>query len=605
MFESNETISMHGSPASRTPMPTDACTHFSSSLLKAVNRISEIASSNASCEEIASAVADCLTSTVAGCSALVVECAPGSRQGRILAAANAPTFESGSAVAIADNSLLNTAIRNPGRSHCGGSNEAYRTFSNRRDLPGDENRLLICKSVARSTGDAIVFVVFTGSERQQEAELVLMTLGVLVAALCAGETSARLHSSSLQQITKAKQEWERTVDALDDLVCLTDSTGIIVRANRASEQLYSCPIESVPGKSVHEVLHPDCREPACELAAALLPPVTGERFDGQRESLVSDDSHDRFLHVRVQPVTDAQSSQEGNSLVSAVVVVSDMTDLHRTREQLRALNSSLEQRVQTRTSELEEANQVLQQEMARRRAAEVSLQESRDELASLSRQLISAQEDERARLSRELHDSIGQSLGAIKYTLERLSTMSHRQSSLEGDAVLKSAIVGVMSAIQDTRSIAMRLRPPILDDMGPAAAVNWLVKQFATTYPDIEFLFEATVSNDDVDVRLATVIYRIAQESLNNAVKHAAPRSILAAIRHEGDRLVLEILDDGIGFDASRHDTGQFRKMGSFGRLGMRERAVSSNGVLTIESAPGKGTKVRVEWEIGGDKSTR
>ncbi len=151
----------------------------------------------------------------------------------------------------------------------------------------------------------------------------------------------------------------------------------------------------------------------------------------------------------------------------------------------------------------------------------------------------------------------------------------------------------------------MRLRPPILDDMGAAAAVQWLIRSFSTTYPDVEFHLEAAVTNEEIAGPLATHIYRIAQESLNNAVKHAEPSSVLVSMKQETTRLALEITDDGIGFETCASDTGQFRQLGHFGHLGMRERAANSNGVLTIQSAPGEGTRVRVEWILGTDNQVQ
>jgi signal transduction histidine kinase len=204
-------------------------------------------------------------------------------------------------------------------------------------------------------------------------------------------------------------------------------------------------------------------------------------------------------------------------------------------------------------------------------------------------------------LSRELHDSIGQSLGAIKYTLERIASAGDRLTAKESDAILATAIQGVTDAIKDTRSLALRLRPPILDDMGAVAALRYLVKQFSDTYSNVAFHVEFSVEPDAIPQVLTTPLYRIVQESLNNVVKHAQATSALVSLQRQSKFLVLEIVDDGVGFDATGKDTGQYRRLGNFGRLGMRERAIYSNGVLTIESSMGNGTKVQVEWELEND----
>jgi two-component system NarL family sensor kinase len=146
--------------------------------------------------------------------------------------------------------------------------------------------------------------------------------------------------------------------------------------------------------------------------------------------------------------------------------------------------------------------------------------------------------------------------------------------------------------------MAMSLRPPVLDDIGTAAAIGWLCQHFADTFADIAFHIEIDVPNSDIPDDLSTPIYRIVQEALNNVVKHAAAETVLVALRLDESMLRLEVLDDGIGFENSTADTGSFQRLGKIGRLGMRERALNSNGHLTIESWPGEGTKVTGEWSL-------
>jgi signal transduction histidine kinase len=313
---------------------------------------------------------------------------------------------------------------------------------------------------------------------------------------------------------------------------------------------------------------------------------------------------ERALKVQIQRVPQLPGGDSRHSAM-AVVVIANVTALHNARKDLKNLNENLERQVRERTTALLRAVARLKRENEQRKAAELDLQESRDELAQLSQQLMHAQETERSRLSRELHDSVGQSLGAIKYTLERLAAAHSHGTDDDADRILSRAITGVAEAIRDMRSIAMRLRPPILDDMGAAAAVQWLVRGFSQTYPDIQFHLETSVSNEDIPLQLSTHIYRIAQEALNNAVKHAQPESVLVSICQKSTQLALEIIDDGVGFQMNASDTGQFRRLGHFGHLGMRERVSNSNGIISIRSAPGQGTKVKVEWDLNTDSSVK
>jgi signal transduction histidine kinase len=147
--------------------------------------------------------------------------------------------------------------------------------------------------------------------------------------------------------------------------------------------------------------------------------------------------------------------------------------------------------------------------------------------------------------------------------------------------------------------MAVGLRPPALDDIGTTSALETLCKDFASTYRDIAFHIELDARNEDIPEQLATPVYRIVQEALNNVIKHSSAETVLISLRIEKDTLRVEVLDDGVGFDnSSTGSTGNFMHLGKVGRLGMRERAINSNGVLTIESWPGEGTRVLSEWTL-------
>src|SRR5882757_900744 len=133
----------------------------------------------------------------------------------------------------------------------------------------------------------------------------------------------------------------------------------------------------------------------------------------------------------------------------------------------------LELRVSERTRELESANRGLQNEIARREAAEEALRLSRNDFALLSQQLIQAQEKERRRISQELHDSVGQALSAIKYSLERAAELQRQGKNDAAGHLLVRTIGRVRETIADIRAIAMDLRPSILDDLGVASALGW------------------------------------------------------------------------------------------------------------------------------------
>ena len=137
------------------------------------------------------------------------------------------------------------------------------------------------------------------------------------------------------------------------------------------------------------------------------------------------------------------------------------------------MNSELELRVEERTRELAEANRELQDEIARRAATEEQLRDKSSELAALSAGLMNAQEQERKRISRELHDSVGQSLNALKYGLERAAELERQGQHAGTRDALQKSIATAQETMNEVRGIALDLRPSVLDNLGAASAVAW------------------------------------------------------------------------------------------------------------------------------------
>lgn len=567
-------------------------------LAKAVRDIATMVGNNASCGDIALAAAQCTANMLPGCNALVIGVDQPAARWSVIAASNATFANRDESAPLLPRSLLSNALLSPQRVHRSNNAEADQMFPTRSLLSTDDDSIILSKVITRDRSDPMILSVIVSPDFGVQAESVLLTLSELLHALCSGHDATMLNEQNQAAIGIAKREWERTVDTLNDLVCLIDGDGKIVRANRTAERWQLGSVREIRGMHIHDLLHPHCKIANCALAAAVSP-IFAERHNDETGNLViSDERLNRILNIRRQHLLRLSDSGRQANEALVVVVMTDVTDLHQTRDKLKRLNDGLEKRVEKRTEELQVANSSLELEVHRRRAAEDALEASCVELESLSHQLINAQEDERSRVSRELHDSIGQSLGAIKYMLERVSSADGRLTAAESAAGLASAIDAVTETIGETRAISMRLRPPILDDMGAVAAMRWIVRRFSETYDEINFQLEIAVSNDDVAPKLTTTLYRIIQESLNNVVKHAHATSALVSLRQVDNTLTLEVVDDGVGFDADGRTTGQYRKIGNFGRLGMRERASNSNGQLFIESSIGNGTKVTVEWEL-------
>ena len=238
-------------------------------------------------------------------------------------------------------------------------------------------------------------------------------------------------------IERAKQEWECTVDALSVMVCLLDAEGVALRANRVVEQWGLSPVSAVAGKTAHEVLHGERGCGDCDLARRLdaaLSRIAG----GEAQEFEYADAGGRTLHVMLRPMLGGEAA---NPLVRdsrSVLVVTDVSALRHAQRALIDANTGLESRVRQRTSELANSNVELRHEAARRGYVEQELRASRNNLALLSEQLIQAQELERSRIALELHDSVGQQLSAIKYTLERAMVLLQQPQLGRAEDVLRA-----------------------------------------------------------------------------------------------------------------------------------------------------------------------
>ena len=219
------------------------------------------------------------------------------------------------------------------------------------------------------------------------------------------------------------------------------------------------------------------------------------------------------------------------------------------------------------------------------------LARSRHELQRLSSRLVDAQESERRAISRELHDEIGQSLGALLVDLSRLSASIPPDRPEEKEQVDRMKSVAE-SSVQAVRNIALLLRPSMLDDLGLGPALEWQGREVSRR-SDIEVDVRAENVPGDLPPEYATTIYRLAQEALNNAVRHSGAKTAKVEVEESGHRIRVRISDDGRGFDPKRTR--------GLGILGMEERVKRLGGEFTLDSAPGRGTAITAELPLPGD----
>jgi len=209
------------------------------------------------------------------------------------------------------------------------------------------------------------------------------------------------------------------------------------------------------------------------------------------------------------------------------------------------------------------------------------LKEQQSTLKILSSELITAQENERKRISRELHDIIGQRLTAISLNLE--SIKSEKSDNKNINKRLKDSANMVVKTIKDVQNFSFQLRPAILDDLGLIPAMKEHINAFSER-TGIEVKLDEKPGIESLSLDAKTVIYRVFQESLNNISKHSSATSAIISFQVSNDGFIMRIKDDGIGF--KKEDTK------GLGIISMQERLNSIGGTLSVESNKGKGTSL-------------
>jgi len=251
------------------------------------------------------------------------------------------------------------------------------------------------------------------------------------------------------------------------------------------------------------------------------------------------------------------------------------------------LNAQLEQRVAERTAELASANEQYQLVISAQKQAENELMSSREELRNLIAYQQSVREEERKRISREIHDELGQSLTALKLDLSWLGkSLSKDQTALcEKTGSMKALIVSIIQTVQ---RISAELRPGILDDLGLKEAMEWAMKEFQVrTGIAGEFRCDLTDSNGDIEIR--TTIYRIFQEALTNVARHSQATKVSVILEENADTLALSVRDNGQGITEK-----EIADPKSLGLIGIRERARLCGGEVVISGSRHEGTMVKV-----------
>jgi PAS domain S-box-containing protein len=210
------------------------------------------------------------------------------------------------------------------------------------------------------------------------------------------------------------------------------------------------------------------------------------------------------------------------------------------------------------------------------------------EVQALAASLLTAQEEERRRVSRELHDQICQQLASLAIDIGRLAV--NPPSPEDAPTRLKALQARVVKASEETRHIAYELHPSVLDDLGLVASLRGLCKEFSERAANIVLDVTDIALPGSVPREVASCLYRVAQESLENIARHSGAQHVSVALALQKGTVVLTIADDGIGFDPEA-----VKGRGGLGLIGMEERARLVNGKLSIVAQPGHGTRIAIK----------
>jgi PAS domain S-box-containing protein len=278
-------------------------------------------------------------------------------------------------------------------------------------------------------------------------------------------------------------------------------------------------------------------------------------------------------------IFDVEVSSRGAIVDGSPILISIIRDI--------ASRKSAERRLRRRELELERLNKQLEFKVLERTA---ELERRNMEIRELAQKTIQAMENDRKALSKELHDSIGGTLAAIKYQLEgRVETMGPAPKGVY--MPFESIIDYLAKAIKESKRITKQLRPLILDDFGLAAAVEEHLVDFKKFNPGIKVSQRLSITEDCISSDAKTVLYRVLQEAMNNVGKHSRASLVDIEIRRYKGWVRLKVNDNGDGFKANRIFEYEDSLTG-FGLHSMRERVDICKGRFRIDSAPGQGTTV-------------
>ncbi|MGA8241547.1 MAG: ATP-binding protein, partial [Desulfobacterales bacterium] len=376
-----------------------------------------------------------------------------------------------------------------------------------------------------------------------------------------------------QELSESYREYERLYEFAPCGYVNLNAKGIITRANLTAVSL----LETTRQFLLHSGFS---RFTALGWGHAFLEVLKKAGETGEKQSIELPLKRKKVESFWIRADIEADRDEAGKVNQWRVVLV-DVTKKKAAEEVLRKDRKNLEREVKSRTAEIEKQYQQLER---------LNLI-----IKQMAQHTIKAMENDRKAMSKDIHDSIGGSLAAIKMLLEqRISQMSASERSIPLDLMpLEKIVTHLQTAINEARRISNQLRPLTLDDFGLKPALAETIKQFKEFYPGIEAVSQIKINCEHLPQEIQTVLYRVVQEALNNVGRHSSATVVQVKLINNQNHILLEIADNGSGFNTRKVLSGKDALIG-FGIHSMRERVEICKGKFQIRSEPGKGTSVDV-----------
>jgi two-component system CheB/CheR fusion protein len=370
---------------------------------------------------------------------------------------------------------------------------------------------------------------------------------------------------SLQEVRLARDFSQAIVETIPEPLVILDAELSVVTSNRAFRETFHLDRPSTGGKPFFELAHQQWDTPKIRecLGRALSHSgaVKGIEIEGDFQRI----GH-KIFSLNCRRIDLGEDKRK-----ILLLAMLDVTAERQAERQLRTAHSALEKNLLHAESSLRES--------------EVDLRQSREELRELAARLLTTQEEERRRVSRELHDDLNQKLAMLEVDVDRLG--QRVAASPEIGADVQSLRDRVAEVSNDIRRVAYELHPSILDHLGLGVALRSYCSEFSKR-EGIKVKFSVQDQPESVREEVALCLYRVTQESLRNVAKHASAKTASVALAAGGDRLHLCVRDNGVGFDPTA------KHKGGIGLLSMKERVRLVDGQFTLKSSRGHGTRIDI-----------